>query len=78
LKCHTPFRDVVGDNRGMKRTSLLLTAGSWQVMLHALASFNDLRATGLRGGEKQFSTNWVMGMAQRPLGGGESDLPIRS
>ena len=49
---------------------LMLTAGSWQVMLHARASFNDLRAGGRRGGEKEFSTNWGMVAAQRPLGGG--------
>jgi hypothetical protein len=48
----------------------MLMEGSWHLMLHGLASFNDLRATGPRGGEKEFSTNWMMISAQRPLGGG--------
>src|SRR2546430_930723 len=53
-----------------KHEHLMFSAGSWQVMLHGLASYNDLRAGGRRGGEKEFSTNWGMIMAQRPLGGG--------
>jgi hypothetical protein len=57
-------------NPAAEREHLMWSAGSWQVMLHALASVNSLRATGPRGGEKEFSTNWGMLMAQRPLGGG--------
>lgn len=49
---------------------VMFSAGTWQVMLHGLASYNDLRATGRRGGEKELSTNWGMLAAQRPLGGG--------
>src|SRR5919106_409353 len=49
---------------------LMLMEGSWHLMLHGSAFFNDLRATGPRGGEKEFSTNWMMISAQRPLGGG--------
>jgi hypothetical protein len=49
---------------------LMLMEGSWHLMLHGAAFLDDLRATGPRGGEKTFSTNWMMISAQRPLGGG--------
>lgn len=57
-------------NPAAEREHVMFGAGSWQLMLHGLASVNSLRATGPRGGEKDFSTNWGMLMAQRPLGGG--------
>jgi len=59
-----------GTNPEAEREHVMFGAGSWQLMLHGLASVNSLRATGPRGGEKDFSTNWGMLMAQRPLGGG--------
>jgi hypothetical protein len=40
-------------------------------MLHGAAFINDLRATGPRGGDQTFSTNWFMISGQRSLGGGE-------
>jgi hypothetical protein len=55
---------------------VMLMEGSWHLMLHGEAFFNDLRATGPRGGDQMFSTNWFMAAAQRPLGGGE--LLLRS
>jgi len=57
-------------NPAAQHEHMMLMEGSWHLMLHGLASFNDLRATGPRGGEKKFSTNWMMISAQRPLGGG--------
>src|SRR5437870_558430 len=57
-------------NPAAQHEHMMLMEGSWHLMLHGLASFNDLRATGPRGGEKEFSTNWMMVSAQRPLGGG--------
>src|SRR3954465_10250224 len=60
-----------GANPVGPREHVMFSAGSWQLMLHGLASLNALRATGPRGGEKDFSTNWGMLMAQRPLGGGQ-------
>jgi hypothetical protein len=41
--------------------------GKWQFMLHGEAFINELQQTGLRGGDKFFSTNWLMGMAQRKV-----------
>jgi hypothetical protein len=50
--------------------------GDWTLMLHGLAFINQVEQSGPRGGDKLFSTNWIMGMASRPLGGGH--LMLRS
>jgi Cu/Ag efflux protein CusF len=50
--------------------------GDWMLMLHGLAFVNQVVQSGPRGGDKLFSTNWIMGMAGRPLGGGH--LMLRS
>ncbi|HEX3107787.1 MAG TPA: hypothetical protein VHU41_01755, partial [Thermoanaerobaculia bacterium] len=44
--------------------------GGWMVMLHGLAFVNDVQQSGPRGGDKFFSTNWGMAMADRKLGDG--------
>src|SRR5947209_11779360 len=44
--------------------------GDWMLMLHGHAFLNDVQQTGPRGGDKFFSTNWAMAMADRKLGGG--------
>jgi hypothetical protein len=48
----------------------MLSAGQWHVMLHGVAFLNDLQQTGQRGGDDQFSTNWIMGAASRQVGKG--------
>jgi Cu/Ag efflux protein CusF len=50
--------------------------GDWMLMLHGLAFVNQAVESGPRGDDKLFSTNWIMGMADRPLGGGH--LMLRS
>lgn len=47
--------------------------GQWQLMLHANAFVADTQqqANSQRGRDAFFSTNWVMGMAQRKLGRGK-------
>jgi len=45
-------------------------SGDWMLMLHGRAFVNYVNATGPRGDDKVFSTNWLMGMADRPLAGG--------
>jgi hypothetical protein len=50
--------------------------GDWTLMLHGLAFVNQVVQTGPRGDDRLFSTNWIMGMADRPLGGGH--LLLRS
>lgn len=50
--------------------------GQWMLMLHGLAFINQVVQSGPRGKDKFFSTNWLMSMADRPLGGGH--LMLRS
>src|ERR1700687_3770511 len=52
-------------------TPMLMTKrGPWMLTFHANVCLTDLRQSSIRGGEKFFSTNWLMGMAQRDLGPG--------
>ena len=44
--------------------------GDWMLMFHANAFIIDEQQTSPRGGDKFFSTNWFMPMAQRQLGPG--------
>jgi hypothetical protein len=50
--------------------------GDWMLMLHGLAFVSQVTESGPRGDDKLFSTNWLMGVADRPLGGGH--LMLRS
>jgi hypothetical protein len=49
---------------------LMATKGAWTLMFHANVFLLDQQQLSPRGGDKFFSTNWFMGMAQRPLGPG--------
>jgi len=49
---------------------LMAVANRWMVMFHANVFVTDLQQTGARGGDKFFSTNWFMPMAQRRFGPG--------
>ena len=55
---------------------LMRRVGSWDVMLHGIAFTADIQqhAANKRGGDKVFSTNWVMPMAQHRLGPGQITL----
>src|SRR5579872_486952 len=53
---------------------LMVEKGKWQLMLHGVAFLSDIQQTGPRGDDKIFSTNWLMGMAQRPVGPGQLTL----
>jgi hypothetical protein len=48
----------------------------WMLMVHGSAFISQVIETGPRGGDKLFSTNWIMGMADRKLGPGH--LMLRS
>ena len=50
---------------------LMSMKGEWMLMLHGNAFVTEQQQTGPRGGDKFFSTNWAMGMAQRMLGPGQ-------
>ncbi len=53
---------------------LMSMKDSWMLMLHGNAFVMDLQQTGPRGEDKFFSTNWVMGMAEREWGPGQLTL----
>ncbi len=55
---------------------LMTTKGGWTLMFHGEAFFSDIQQSGPRGGDKLFSTNWWMPMAQRKFGNGT--LTIRT
>lgn len=53
---------------------LMTTEHSWTLMFHANAFIIDEQQRSQRGGDKFFSTNWFMAMAQRKLGTGTLTL----
>jgi len=53
---------------------VMTMAGGWMVMGHALLNLVYDGQGGPRGGDKTFVAGMVMGMAQRPLGGGTLGL----
>ncbi len=56
-------------------TPMLMTrVRKWMLMLHGLAFLNIQQQSGPRGYDKVFSANWIMGMAQREVGGGKLTL----
>lgn len=53
---------------------LMTMQGKWHLMLHGEAFLNVIQQSGPRGTDKVFSSNWVMGMAQRQAGNGAFTL----
>jgi hypothetical protein len=53
---------------------LMSMHGQWMLMLHSNGFLADIQQSSPRGGDKLFSTNWLMPMAQRPLGPGQFTL----
>jgi hypothetical protein len=53
---------------------LMTQRGVWMFMFHANVFTVELQQTSPRGGDKLFSTNWFMPMAQRTLGPGQVTL----
>lgn len=51
-----------------------MTPRAWMLMLHGEAWIVEQQQTGPRGRDKLFSANWVMPMAQRPIGAGQLTL----
>jgi hypothetical protein len=49
---------------------LMTSKGKWNLMFHANVFVMDEQQSSPRGADRFFSTNWFMGMAQRPLGPG--------
>lgn len=60
-----------GINPVSAETPMLMTeAGSWNLMFHSSIFVSDIQQKGPRGADKFLSTNWFMGMAERPVGSG--------
>jgi hypothetical protein len=53
---------------------IMLSQSKWMFMFHQQIFLNAEQQTGPSGGDKVFSTNWFMPMAQRPLGPGQLTL----
>ncbi|HEY6351927.1 MAG TPA: hypothetical protein VI636_21235 [Candidatus Angelobacter sp.] len=53
---------------------LTVEKAGWDLMLHGVAFLNAIQQSGPRGKDKVFSTNWLMGMAQRQAGPGQLTL----
>jgi hypothetical protein len=49
---------------------LMTMKKSWMLMFHSNVFLTEEQQTGVRGGDKFFSPNWFMGMAQREAGPG--------
>ncbi|HEV2720985.1 MAG TPA: hypothetical protein VG323_13265, partial [Thermoanaerobaculia bacterium] len=67
------MRQASGTSMNPAATPMHMTMamhGQWMTMLHGLAFLNAATNSGPRGGDKVFSTNWAMGMAERPFAGG--------
>jgi hypothetical protein len=58
----------------VRQPMIMLTKGDWMLMFHNEVFFNAEQQTGPSGGDKVFSTNWFMPMAQRTLGPGQVTL----
>ncbi|HSY52198.1 MAG TPA: hypothetical protein VLC46_25580 [Thermoanaerobaculia bacterium] len=73
------MRQASGTSMNPAAAPMMMTMsqrGDWMLMLHGLAFVSQVTESGPRGGDKLFSTNWMMGMAERPLAGGQ--LLLRS
>ncbi|MEO8483140.1 MAG: hypothetical protein ABI634_13080 [Acidobacteriota bacterium] len=67
-------RDGSGTSWLPERTPVygpMLHASGWMLMAHGRAFLQSITVTGDRGDRQVGSVNWIMGMAQRELGGGQ-------
>jgi len=53
---------------------IMVQKGQWTMMFHGAAYLNGEQQSGPRGGDKIFSTNWFMPMAERQIGPGQLTL----
>jgi hypothetical protein len=73
IKAHTTSGTTAQPN-STPAPMLMTTKGKWMLMLHGNGFLADIQQSSPRGGDKLFSTNWLMPMAQRPLGPGQLTL----
>ena len=71
---HHATSGTTGEPNSTPSPMLMSMHGEWMLMLHGLAFVSDLQQSSPRGGDKLFSTNWLMPMAERELGSGQLTL----
>jgi hypothetical protein len=71
---HHATSGTTGEPNSTPAPMLMSMHGEWMLMLHGLAFVSDLQQSSPRGGDKLFSTNWLMPMAERELGSGQLTL----
>lgn len=74
---YSMMRDASGTAWGPDSAPMMAIMGNlgdWSTMVHGNATLTWDKQGGPRGGEKTFVTSMLMGMAQRPLGGGTLTL----
>ena len=70
IEHHSTSGTSAEPNSGAHKPMLMAMKNKWRLMLHGQAFLNVLQQSGPRGSDKVFSTNWLMPMAQTPLGPG--------
>ncbi|HEX6821945.1 MAG TPA: hypothetical protein VF123_07810 [Candidatus Sulfotelmatobacter sp.] len=70
IQHHSTSGTSAEPNSGAHKAMLMAMKNRWRLMLHGQAFLNVLQQSGPRGSDKVFSTNWLMPMAQTPLGPG--------
>lgn len=73
IKHHT-FSGTSSEPNSTPTPMLMTMRGDWMLMVHGEAFVMDTQQSSPRGGDKFFSTNWLMPMAQRQWGPGELTL----
>ena len=73
---HHATSGTSGEPNSVPAPMLMSMKGNWMLMFHGNAFIVDTQQSSPRGGDKFFSTNWFMPMAQRSLGPGQ--LTIRA
>jgi len=71
---HHATSGTTGEPNSTPSPMLMSMHGEWMLMLHGLAFVSDLQQSSPRGGDKLFSTNWLMPMAEREFGSGQLTL----
>ncbi|MGH9585921.1 MAG: hypothetical protein ACRD3F_03145 [Acidobacteriaceae bacterium] len=73
IQRHT-FSGTSSEPNSTPTPMLMNTRGDWMMMVHGEAFVADTQQSSPRGGDKFFSTNWLMPMAQRNWGARELTL----
>ena len=73
---HHAISGTSAEPNSARAPMLMSMKGNWMLMFHGNAFLVETQQSGPRGGDKFFSTNWFMPMAQHSLGTGQ--LTVRA